>query len=261
MDIGAELRANLLLGVLPAPVLRRVAPGLLVLDVRRGQILHDADELRDRVTLPLSAVLSVAVPDRSGISVSVGLIGREGAVGLTAALASVEPSAEVACVIEGRVAAVPNQDFSALVEESAVFRRAVIRYLSMQLLDVVQVAACNRIHALDERVASWLLTLRDRSGRDELPITHETLATLLGASRPKVSSVLEDLERRSLLTKDRGVLRIVDAAGLQETTAGCYAIVRDATRSLAAALDADHETHPEPPGGVTAEVGLAEAGV
>jgi CRP-like cAMP-binding protein len=261
MDSEAELRANYLLGALPALVLERAAPRLVVLDVRRGQILHQADEPRDRVTLPLSAVLSIVAPDPSGNNVSVGLVGREGAVGLTAALASVEPRVDVACVIAGRVVSLSNEDFFALFEDFRAFRRAVIQYLSTQLLDVVQVATCNRIHSLEQRLASWLLILRDRSGRAEFPITHEGMAVLLGASRPKVSTALEALKRRGLVAKDRGLVRIVDAAGLEMGTGGCYAIIRDATRRRAASLDIDFEAPAELPEGDPVERDLAAAGV
>jgi CRP-like cAMP-binding protein len=96
------------------------------------------------------------------------------------------------------------------------------------MIDCMQVSACHRLHPIEARMARCLLTTRDRVESDEFPCTHELLAGLLGASRPKVSLALEALQVAGSAVHRRGVIRILDPAALEAMTCGCYRTIREA---------------------------------
>lgn len=232
--MAAELRANLLLRAMEPGTFKRVTRRLTVLDVGAGDIMHLPGVPDGWIYFPLTALLALVVSDASGTGVAVGVVGPEGATGLTAALTGVETPAEVVCTIPGRVARLSADALPALVADDVRLLDAVVGCLSAQLVEVVQLSACNRLHPLADRLARWLLCAQDRSGRDELPLTHDLLARLLGASRPNVSAVMEAFARRGLVATERGAIRILDREGLARAGRQCFQPVPPAFGRLGA---------------------------
>lgn len=228
MADAGELRANRLLAMLPAESLEGVASGSTILQAKRGQIIYMPGEPMDQITFPLTGLFSLVITDVFGSFTSIATVGREGAIELAPALGAIPSPAEIVCLIGGRAAQVATHDLRDVLDNSPEFRAAVFRYLGARFVDCVEVSACHRLHPLEARMARYLLTVRDRIERDEFPCTHEQLAGMLGASRPKVSLALEALEQAGHLVQRRGAIEVLDPVGLEEMTCGCYRTIRDA---------------------------------
>ena len=106
------------------------------------------------------------------------------------------------------------------------FRRLLYLYAQAFLTQVAQSTACNRLHPAEERLARWLLICRDRIGRDDIPITHETMALMFGVRRATVSEAAGALQRQGLIRYRRGIISIIDRERLEAASCECYAIVR-----------------------------------
>lgn len=223
-----RLRGNKLLAHLPASLLADVAPRVTTRPAARGQIVYSPGEPMDSITFPLSGLFSFVVTDPMGSYTSIATVGREGAIEIAPALGSVPAPTEIVCLIAGDVALMTTDDLRGLLDESPPFRTAIFRYLGARFVDCVQVSACHRLHPLEARMARCLLTTRDHIERDEFQCTHELLAGLLGASRPKVTLALEALEHTGALTNRRGTVSILDPVALEAMTCGCYRTIRDA---------------------------------
>lgn len=223
-----ELQANRLLAMLPARPLEDVARGSTVLQAKRGQVIYVPGEPMERITFPLSGLFSLVITDPLGSFTSIATVGREGAIELAPALGAIPAPTEIVCLIGGRAAQVAADDLRELLDNTPEFRAAVFRYLGARFVDCVQVSACHRLHPLEARMARCLLTTRDRIERDEFPCTHELLAGMLGASRPKVSLALEALQQAGALIHRRGTIKVLDPAGLEAMTCGCYRTIRNA---------------------------------
>ncbi len=223
-----RLRGNKLLAHVPASMLVDVAPRVTIRTATRGQTVYQPGERMDSVTFPLSGLFSLVVTDPLGSFTSIATVGREGAIEIAPALGSVPAPTEIACLIVGQVAQMPTDDLRGLLDSSPPFRTAIFRYLGARFVDCVQVSACHRLHPLEARMARCLLLTRDRIEADEFQCTHQLLAGLLGASRPKVTLALEVLQQAGALRHLRGAVRILDPAALEAMTCGCYTTIRDA---------------------------------
>ncbi len=224
MSIGA----NRLLAALPQAMLDDLARRVPVRGATSGEIVYMPGETMDSVTFPLGGLFSLVVTDPMGSFTSIATVGREGAIELAPALGSVPAPTEITCLIDGEVAQLPTDDLRALLDGSPPFRSAILRYMGARFVDCVTTSACHRLHPLEARMARCLLTTRDRIEQDEFPCTHEQLAGLLGASRPKVSLALAALQHVGAILHRRGCLRVLDPEALEAMTCGCYATIRGA---------------------------------
>jgi CRP-like cAMP-binding protein len=228
MADAAALRRNKLLAALPESMLSDVAARMTIRPAARGQIVYWPGEQMDSVTFPISGLFSFVVTDLLGSFTSIATVGREGAMEIAPALGSVPAPTEIVCLIAGDAAQMATDDLRGLLDSSPPFRTSVFRYLGARFVDCVEVSACHRLHPLEARMARCLLIARDRVEQDEFSCTHELLAGLLGASRPKVTVALNELEQEGMIEHRRGALRILDPVALEDVTCGCYRIIRTA---------------------------------
>jgi CRP-like cAMP-binding protein len=228
-----EIPQNKLLASLPQTLLEKVTPGMAVWETARGEVVYRPGEPMGLVTFPLGGLFSLVVADPLGSFTSIAIVGREGAIELAPALGGVPAPTEIVCLIAGEIAQIATADLRVLLDESETFRSAIFRYLGARFVDCVEVSACHRLHPLEARMARCLLTTRDRIERDEFPCTHELLAGMLGASRPKVTLAIDVLEQAGAILDRRGFVTILDPAGLEAMTCGCYATIRNAFAAAA----------------------------
>lgn len=228
MAATSTLQRNKLLASLSDSLLEAVADRVSVHETARDQVVYRPDEPMDSVTFPLCGLFSLVVADPLGSFTSIATVGREGAIELAPALGSVPAPTEIVCLIAGEIAQMRINDLRALLDESPSFRSSIFRYLGARFVDCVEVSACHRLHPLEARMARCLLTTRDRIERDEFPCTHDLLAGMLGASRPKVTLALDTLEQAGTIRRRRGSVRILDPVALEAMTCGCYVAIRNA---------------------------------
>lgn len=218
---------NHLLGVLPPSEFLELKPYLTTVDLRARERLAEPGRVIEAVYFPHDAVLSMAAVDRGGGAVEVGSVGCEGMTGLPVLLGAEQSTSRVGVQIGGQAermeAAVLRREASRNVQ----FGRLLHLYVQAFMTQVAQSTACNRLHSAEQRLARWLLICRDRVGRDELPITQETMALMLAVRRATVTEAAGALQRQGLIRYRRGVVVIMDRPRLEAATCECYGIVRE----------------------------------
>jgi CRP-like cAMP-binding protein len=218
---------NHLLAALPASEFRELKACLTTVDLRAKDRLAEPNRPIETVYFPLDAVLSMAAVDRDGEAVEVGSVGCEGMAGVAVLLGAEQSTSRMVVQIGGQA---ERMDAAVLRREAGHndhFRRLLFLYVQAFMTQIAQSTACNRLHAAEQRLARWLLICRDRVGRDEMPITQETMAVMLGVRRATVTEAASKLQREGLIRYRRGVVAIMDRPGLEATTCECYGIVRE----------------------------------
>lgn len=221
---------NLLLAVLPPSERQRLAPFSDRVDLHARMTLCEPDEPLTHVWFLESGVSSALVHARSGDAVEVGLIGREGMVGIPLVLAEAANPFHVIVQIPGRATRIPRDAFLAhALEPGKLFCDAALKYANLYLATVAQTAFCNRLHRIDQRLARWLLDTYDRAQTDVMPLTHEMLGLMLGAYRPSVTNALKTLQDRRIVRIGRGRITVLDAAALEGEACECHDLIRRRT--------------------------------
>ena len=218
---------NHLLAVIPASEYRELQVHLTTVDLRAKDRLAETNRPIERVYFPLDAVLSMAAVDRDGEAVEVGSVGCEGMTGLAVLLGAEQSTSRVVVQVGGQAERMDADVLQREARRNDHFRGLLYLYAHAFMTQIAQSTACSRLHAAEQRLARWLLICRDRVGRDEIPITQETMSVMLGVRRATVTEAASKLQREGLIRYRRGVLAIMDRPGLEATTCECYQIVRE----------------------------------
>jgi CRP-like cAMP-binding protein len=226
MSASSNWPSNRLLLTLPSPNLTRLMPDLEHIRCQSKQVLMDADSSLDHVFFPDSGVISVLAMYADGNIIEMATIGREGCAGVQAALGAKSSSAQLLVQIPGSAAKMSRAAFTRAMQSMPSFRSLMYAYVQAFLEQVMVSGACNGAHSLTERLARWLLMMRDRSDDDALPITQNLLAEMLGVQRPTITNAVGELERAGLIEPGRGQVTILDRKGLTEASCECYRMVR-----------------------------------
>jgi CRP-like cAMP-binding protein len=191
-----------------------------------GQILYEPAVAIPYVYFPGNSLVSliVVVDQRAGLEV--GMVGKEGMVGLP--LAAGRKSSPVRALVQGAGYAMrmSARRFGRELDGNGGLREELSRYLYASMATAMQIAACNRVHLLGARLARWLLMTRDRLGRNDFLLTQEFLALMLGVRRAGVTDAAGTLQRRGLIRYSRGAMKIVDVEGVRALSCSCYAVIR-----------------------------------
>jgi CRP-like cAMP-binding protein len=198
----------------------------------RGRVLSSRSERPTDIWFPHSGLVALATTDADGHSVQTALVGSEGCVGVETLLEQAPTLADATVQIEGDISVISAARFRAALQARPLIREAVLKYLYALSAQLLQATACDRLHSLERRCCRALLVMQDSTGMDELALTQESLAALLGGGRPRVNKVLGSLERKGLLRRRRGRIRLLQRAGLEERSCDCYRIVRRVFDSL-----------------------------
>ncbi len=219
-------RANRLLALLDEDTFARLEPALEIAPLEARQILMRPDAPLSRGYFPLDGAVSIIAFDASGAGVEVGSVGHEGLLGLPIILDTVSMPLQAIVQLPGSAASLSGDVLRAEHERGETFHWIVDRYVAALLFQTSQSVACNRLHDLQQRTARWLLTMVDRYGSDEMPLTHDFLAMMLGTSRPKVSASLGALARQGVIRNERGSVCVLDRGGIEVATCECYGLIR-----------------------------------
>ncbi|MDQ4121635.1 MAG: Crp/Fnr family transcriptional regulator [Acidobacteriota bacterium] len=215
-------RENQFLSLLPEPEYKQLLPELERVRMEIGNPVHEADEPIPYVYFPITCIISQVTELRDGFTVEAGVIGREGCSGVDFALCRNTSPRPTHIQLAGDSLRMKADRFQAALDESSVFDKLMRRFTSAYLSQVAQVIACNSHHRVEERLARWMLMCHDRAEGNELRITQEFIAQMLGVHRPGVSIAIVALRDAGLISNQRGVIIIKDRAGLEEATCECY---------------------------------------
>jgi CRP-like cAMP-binding protein len=209
--------SNRLLLSLPPRNLKQLAPNLEFIRCKQGQILLDVDASLDHVFFPNSGVISVVAVYADGNVIEMATIGREGFTGVQALFGAKRSSARLLVQIPGSAAKMSRAAFNQAMRSMPSFRTLMLAYVQAFFEQVLMSGACNGRHSLRERLARWLLMMRDRSDAEVLPITQDLLAELLGVQRPSLTHAVAELERAGLILRGRGADHDPRPAGLNQS--------------------------------------------
>ncbi|MFY9838660.1 MAG: Crp/Fnr family transcriptional regulator [Xanthobacteraceae bacterium] len=223
--------ANRLLLSLPPRNLKQLASKLEFIRCEQDQILLDVDASIDHVFFPNSGVISVVAVYADGNVIEMATIGREGFAGVQAFLGARRSSARLLVQIPGSAMKMSRSTFDRALKSMPSFRGLMSAYVQAFLEQVLVSVASNGRHSLRERLARWLLMMRDRGDADVMPITHDLLAALLGVQRPSLTHAVAELEEAGLILRGRRQMTILDRQGLIKASCECYRLVRERVAS------------------------------
>jgi CRP-like cAMP-binding protein len=217
---------NRLLAALPPGDFAALAPTLRSVELGFKQTLHRPDRPIEAAYFLGNGMVSMLAPLEEGQAMEVGLIGREGLVGLPVVLGAESASTEALVQMPGDALRVPAPELREVFEASAALRGVLLRYAQASHTQIAQTAACNGQHAVDERLARWMLMAHDRAGADEFPMTQEFIATMLGVRRAGISVAAGVLQKAGVIRYGYGRITVLDRAGLEAASCECYGAVR-----------------------------------
>ena len=197
-------------------------PHLKSLQLRQGAVIYRAEETIEQVYFPHTGVISLVVGLTSGQFVEAGMLGRNCAVGAAAPLDGAISTLQAIAQVESAGMTAETAVVNRLVKESETLRIALVRNDKSASAQTQQVAACNALHELEERLSRWLLQTRDLIRSDTLPLTQEFLSQMLGVHRTSVTLVARKLQEAGLINYRRGRIHILDVEGLQDSCCECY---------------------------------------
>jgi CRP-like cAMP-binding protein len=227
--------ANNLLAALPANDYARLAPTLGTTPLKLKRFLHKPGEPIDQVYFPGGGFASVVTVLKDGAMVEVATIGREGMLGMSAALTrDPSPSAAMVQAETDTCYTMSAEAFRNEMDRRGAFYDLLTRYGQALVGFIMQSTACNAVHSVEQRLSRWLLMAHDRVGKDDFPLTQEFAAMMLGTSRPTVTVVAGTLQKAGLIKYHRGHVTVVDREDLEAASCECY---RTATDLLKAVTD------------------------
>jgi CRP-like cAMP-binding protein len=221
---------NHLLDRVPDTEWQQIEPHLAELDLPLGMKLTEPDQPVDHVYFPVRGIISTVATTSAGESVEVFMAGREGFSGVAALFDLPEMTHGVVVQVAGSGFRLPSAAFREAAQAHTGFRTLLYRVLYTRMVLAAQSVLCNRMHEVEQRLARWLLTLADRVESDQVLVTQEYIADMLGARRSTVTVAAGVLQERGLISYSRGKIAILDRPRTAETACECYKIVEAAYR-------------------------------
>lgn len=252
--------ANSLLASLPRENYLRMLAGLEPVTLTFGEVLYEPGQPIRHVYFPGDSLVSLLTLVEGHMALEVGLVGREGMLGIPVALGINDSPVRALVQGTGNALRMATAQFRRELGKNAPLHRELNLYIHERIVQITQTAACNRFHPIEGRLARWLLMTRDRMRSDQFRLTQELLGNMLGVLRVAVTNAAGALQQRKLISYTRGDISILDGKGLEAAACRCYQVVRnmhDGTQDEAAEPEVPPEGLPDgspvrPPVAVTA---------
>jgi CRP-like cAMP-binding protein len=218
---------NSLLAAIPRTAFRRLLPGLEPVTLTFGDVLYEPGDTIDHVYFPGASLVSLLTLADGHLALEVGLIGRDGMVGIALVLGHKASSVRALVQGGGTALRMSSAQFQKEFRASPPLQRELYRYTHALMAQISQTAACNRFHVVEARLARWLLMTHDRVKSDQFRMTHEFLGHMLGVRRVGVTKAAQALQKRRLISYSRGNITVLDRTGLEGAACACYQVVKD----------------------------------
>jgi CRP-like cAMP-binding protein len=226
---GGNAIYNEILCELPRNEFEIVLPKLELVRMQPRQILHDAGDTLKSAYFCNTGLISMLAVLSDGKTVEVGLVGKEGMIGLPL-IAGFRTSATRAVVqIEGTALRIDSEALVAILRQCPALEPKLQQFSQILAMQATQIAACNRLHEVEERLARWLLMSADRVGTSSLGLTQEVIGQMLGTRRSSVTVAAGILQKAGLIAYTRGDVKIVQRAKLEQVACECYRLMRHQT--------------------------------
>jgi CRP-like cAMP-binding protein len=225
-DAAGKAINNVILLSLPDEEYNLLRPHLEPADLPQYDILHEPGEKIDFAYFLNEGMTSLVALSADGRSVEVGIVGREGMVGMPLTVGLLRGTFRAIMQMSGSGVRIRSDVFQEILLCASTLQSELSRFALMHGMQVAQLAACNRLHEIEQRLARWLLMCQDRVDSPVLPLTHEFLAQMLGTGRPSVSLAAGALENAGLIENLRGTVKILNRKSLEEAACECYGVVQ-----------------------------------
>lgn len=225
-DNPGEPEQNRLLMLLPRAEYRRVTSRMERVRLPTKQVICATGKPILHVYFPVRGIASIVIGAGDKLGVEIGMIGKEGMVGIPVFLGADCCPMHVFAQMPLEAMRITTADFKEAIKSNRALAEVLCHYTLALMNQIAQSAACNRLHATEQRLSRWLLMAHDGIGSDQLPLTQEFLAQMLGVRRPSVTAVAGMLQKAGLIAYRRGRITILDRAGLEATACECYGIVK-----------------------------------
>ena len=225
-DTRGTATENAILLKIPQAEFDVIRPHLEFVKVESQQSLHSPGQRLEYGYFPNRGMVSIVIEISDGSTLEVGVVTRRGFAGESLAFGQTTSPHRMICQPPGDGFRVKAEVLRDILRASPDLQSRLSRYVRFQFLRVSQIAACNRFHKLEQRLARWLLMSQDRIGSEVLPFTHEFLASMLGTGRALVSIAASVLQKAGLIQYKRGTVKILDRANLEAAACECYQVIK-----------------------------------
>ncbi len=222
----ADPRTNELLAALPADVWQRWQPLMEWAELPLGQVLYESGRPLSHVYFPTNAIVSLLYVMEDGASAEIAVVGHEGVVGIALFMGGGTTPSRAVVQSSGQGWRLSAEVIKDEFNRSAPVMHLMLRYTQALITQMAQTAVCNRHHALDQQLCRWLLLSLDRLEGQELVMTQELIANMLGVRREGVTEAALKLQKAGLIRYARGHITVLDRPGLEARTCECYAVVK-----------------------------------
>ncbi|MFM0493346.1 Crp/Fnr family transcriptional regulator [Paraburkholderia caledonica] len=226
MPDDPRFNENHLLSVLPEEERARLAPHLVAIDMTLGQVVYESGDRQHFVYFPTTSIVSLLYVMEDGASAEIAIVGNEGVIGIalfmggeTTPSRAIVQSAGAAFRLDARIL---KQEFG----RAGPVQRLLLRYTQALITQMAQTAVCNRHHSIDQQLCRWLLLSMDRLPSNELKMTQELIANMLGVRRSGVTEAALKLQDAGLIRYSHGHIQVLDRPGLEKRVCECYRVVK-----------------------------------
>jgi len=223
---------NHLLAVLPKPESERLLPHLELVPLPLGKPLYESGDRLDHVYFPSTAIVSLLYELEDGASAEIAVVGNEGIVGIALFMGGDTMPNRAVVQSEGHAYRLDGRLLKQEFNRAGVLQHLLLRYTLAMLTQMAQTAVCNRHHSVDQQLCRWLLLSLDRLPANELSMTQELIANMLGVRRQGVTEAAGKLQSAGLIHYSRGRITVLDRPGLEARVCECYDVVRQEFRRL-----------------------------
>jgi CRP-like cAMP-binding protein len=236
---------NLLLAALPPEELARLQPHLELVDLALGQVVHESGRNQSHLYFPLDSIVSLLYVMESGDSGEIAIVGNDGLVGVALFMGGMSTPTRAVVQSAGAGFRIKADILRNEFELAGPVQQLLLRYVQALITQMGQTAVCNRHHSIEQQLCRWLLMSMDRLPSDELVMTQELIANMLGVRREGVTGAAGKLQKAGVISYRRGRIKVLDRARLEQMSCECYEVVRKEVERLlpwsSAASEVDRE--------------------
>jgi CRP-like cAMP-binding protein len=222
----ADHKKNRLLAALPEAEWQRWLPQLELVEMPLGEVLYESGGTLSHVYFPTTAIVSLLYVMENGASAEIAVVGNEGLVGVSLFMGGESTPSRAVVQSAGQGIRLEGQSMKNEFNRAGPTLHLLLRYTQALITQMAQTAVCNRHHSVDQQLCRWLLLSLDRLEGDELVMTQELIANMLGVRREGVTEAALSLQQAGLIRYARGHITIMDRAGLEKRTCECYGVVK-----------------------------------
>ncbi|MFI9652220.1 helix-turn-helix domain-containing protein [Guyparkeria halopsychrophila] len=223
---------NLLLATLPDSAKARIFPHLKLVEMHLGDSIHESDQSIEFLYFPTNCIISLLYVMLDGSSAEISVVGNEGMEGISVLMGGDSTPNRTVVQSEGFAYRLPSSVLKAEFDNDADVRLLMLRFAQVLITQMSQTAVCNRHHSIDKQLCRWLLLSLDRLQGNQLNMTQELIAKMLGVRREGVTEAASKLQNLGIIEYHRGRITVLDRPRLEEHSCECYAVVKRETDRL-----------------------------